>query len=124
MPGLRAMPRNTSAASAICGTHFGLTNADTSITGKFAALSRLTNSILSGVDTIALSFCKPSRGPTSTTVIRVPVRFMTWNSTSGVSACTSSPPFHGPRTTTASPGAPDRQLHLHRFEQHQHLTLQ
>ena len=28
------MPANTSAASAICGTHFGLTNADTSITGR------------------------------------------------------------------------------------------
>ena len=26
------MPANTSAASAICGTHFGLTNADTSMT--------------------------------------------------------------------------------------------
>ena len=64
------MPANTSAASAICGTHFGLTNADTSITACPAALNRLTNSILSAVETLARSFCNPSRGPTSTTVTR------------------------------------------------------
>ena len=33
VPARRVMPANTSAASAICGTHFGLTNAETSITG-------------------------------------------------------------------------------------------
>src|SRR5258708_40285139 len=63
------MAAKTSGASAICGTHFGLTNADTSITGNAAALNRLTNSILSAVETAACSFCRPSRGPTSTTVM-------------------------------------------------------
>src|SRR2546429_4610106 len=66
------MPANTCSASAICGTHFGLTNADTSMTGRFAALSLSTNAILSAVETIADSFCKPSRGPTSTTVTFMP----------------------------------------------------
>src|SRR5436190_9552756 len=70
MPRARMMPPHTSAASAICGTHFGLTNAVTSITGRCAALSRLMNSILSAVDTSARSFCSPSRGPTSTMVMR------------------------------------------------------
>ena len=50
------MPANTSAASAICGTHFGLTNADTSITGSPAALSRSTNAILSAVGHCRVSF--------------------------------------------------------------------
>jgi hypothetical protein len=61
----RVMPANTSDASAICGTHFGLTNAETSMTGSRASLSRSTNVILSGVETLACSFCSPSRGPTS-----------------------------------------------------------
>ncbi len=70
VPAAREMPANTSAASAICGTHFGLTNADTSITGRRAAVNRSTNAILSVVLTAADSFCSPSRGPTSTTVTR------------------------------------------------------
>src|ERR1700676_4984933 len=72
MPGLRVIPAKTSAASAICGTHFALTNADTSMTGRSAALRRSTNEILSAVEIEACSFCRPSRGPTSTTVIRRP----------------------------------------------------
>ena len=44
------------AASAICGTHFGLTNAETSMTGRCAALRRLTSSILSAVATGTRSF--------------------------------------------------------------------
>src|ERR1700722_5912484 len=72
MPGLRVMPAKTAAASAICGTHFALTNADTSMTGRSAALRRSTNEILSAVEIDACSFCRPSRGPTSTTVIRRP----------------------------------------------------
>ena len=70
MPGARVMPANTSAASAIWGTHLGLTNADTSMTGRCAALRRLMSSILSAVGTSARSFCRPSRGPTSTIVMR------------------------------------------------------
>ena len=65
VPGRREIPRKTSAASAICGTHFGLTNADTSIAGRPAVVKRSTNAILSVVATFAASFCSPSRGPTS-----------------------------------------------------------
>ena len=70
VPGAREMPANTSAASAICGTHFGLTNADTSIAGRRAAVNRSTNSILFAVLIVAGSFWSPSRGPTSTIVTR------------------------------------------------------
>jgi hypothetical protein len=45
------MPANTAAASPIAGTHLGLTNAETSITGSPAAASRSTKAILSGVAT-------------------------------------------------------------------------
>src|SRR5438046_573852 len=62
------MPAKASEASAICGTHFGRANAETSVTGSFAAARRLTNSILSAVETRTCSFCRPSRGPTSTMV--------------------------------------------------------
>src|SRR5262245_15118210 len=79
MPGRRVMPANTSAASAICGTHFGLTNADTSMTGRFAALNRFTNAILSAVETRDRSFCRPSRGPTSTTVMCFPAQVVIAN---------------------------------------------
>jgi hypothetical protein len=50
------MPAKTCSASASCGTHFGLTNADTSIAVWPAALSRSTNAILSAVETGATSF--------------------------------------------------------------------
>ena len=46
-PGPPRMPANTCAASAICGTHFGDTNADTSITRWPASDRRSTNAILS-----------------------------------------------------------------------------
>ena len=65
VPGRRPIPRNTSAASAICGTHFGLTNAETSMTGRPAVLKRSMKAIFSVVGTFTVSFCNPSRGPTS-----------------------------------------------------------
>src|SRR6266849_5889092 len=71
------MPAKTSAASAIWGTHFGLTNAETSMTGSLAAPRRLTNSILSAVETETCSFCRPSRGPTSTMVTFRPRKDLT-----------------------------------------------
>src|SRR3954466_6211052 len=64
------MPAKTSAASAICGTHVGLTNAETSTTGSPARERLFTKEILSAVLIAADSFCSPSRGPTSTTVTR------------------------------------------------------
>src|SRR5262245_21922536 len=68
--GARAIPANTAAASPICGTHFGDTNADTSSREWPAADRRSTNAILAAVGTTACSFCSPSRGPTSTTLTR------------------------------------------------------
>ena len=55
----------TSAASAICGTHFGDTNDVASIAGRPASVSMSISATLTSVGTIAFSFCKPSRGPTS-----------------------------------------------------------
>src|SRR4029079_7780608 len=65
-PSRRSMPANTSAASAICGTHRGLTKAETSIVECPAAASALTNAIFTVVGTCVASFCSPSRGPHST----------------------------------------------------------
>src|SRR4249919_3957965 len=60
------MPAKTSAASASCGTHFGLTKLVASMLCRPAADRRSINAILSAVAMIAFSFCRPSRGPTST----------------------------------------------------------
>src|SRR5688572_14936662 len=60
------MPANTSAASASCDTHFGLTKLVASIVRRPVADSRSISSIFAAVGTIAFSFCSPSRGPTST----------------------------------------------------------
>jgi hypothetical protein len=64
------MPANTSPVSAICGTRAGCTNAPTSMTGRPAAASASTNATFAAVSTRAASFCRPSRGPTSTTRTR------------------------------------------------------
>ena len=61
----RWMPAITSALSAICGTHLGLTKLVTSISFRPAACRRCTNSILTAEGTGCFSFCRPSRGPTS-----------------------------------------------------------
>jgi hypothetical protein len=61
-------PAITAAASAICGTHFGLTKLVTSMWRRPACCSWRTSSILSAVATACASFCKPSRGPTSSKV--------------------------------------------------------
>ena len=52
-------------ASAICGTHFGLTKLVTSIFENPHSLRRFTKVILSVVAICVFSFCKPSRGPIS-----------------------------------------------------------
>jgi hypothetical protein len=61
----------TSALSAICGTHFGDTNAVASTTGRPAAESRSISSTLTAVAIETFSFCSPSRGPTSTSLTRL-----------------------------------------------------
>src|SRR5690606_18084555 len=65
---MRAM---TSAASAICGTHLGDTNEVASTLGNPAAVRRSTSSTLMSVEMISFSFCRPSRGETSTILTRV-----------------------------------------------------
>jgi hypothetical protein len=65
MESLREMPANTWEASAICGIHLGLTNAETSMTGRPDTDNLSTKPILSAVGIAADSFWSPSRGPTS-----------------------------------------------------------
>src|SRR5450830_357563 len=60
------MPCMTSLEVAICGTHLGDTNEAASTLMKPAAVSLLTSSILTSAEMVSFSFCKPSRGPTST----------------------------------------------------------
>src|SRR5688500_12560572 len=60
------MPANTSAASASCGTHFGLTKLVASMVRRPVAVSRSISSIFAAAGTSVFSFWRPSRGPTST----------------------------------------------------------
>src|SRR6476661_7353948 len=60
------MPAMTSVEVAICGTHFGDTKDAASMLGKPAAVSLSTSAILTAAGMVSFSFCKPSRGPTST----------------------------------------------------------
>src|SRR5471032_3477284 len=66
VPARRAMPAMTSALVAICGTHFGDTNDAASMLAKPALVRRSTSSIFTSAGTLSFSFCRPSRGPTST----------------------------------------------------------
>src|SRR5258706_9196431 len=65
-PGRRRMRSSTSVWSAICGTHLGETKAVASTAGSPASARRSINSTLIAVGTSPGSFCRPSRGPTST----------------------------------------------------------
>ena len=56
----------TSALSPIWGTHFGDTKLVVSTTGKPASANRSIKLTFVSVGTMAFSFCRPSRGPTST----------------------------------------------------------
>src|SRR5438132_11005119 len=60
------MPAMTCALSAICGTHLGETKLVTSISVRPASCSMCTSWIFTSAGTICFSFCRPSRGPTST----------------------------------------------------------
>src|SRR5688572_6697333 len=60
------MRSSTSVWSAICGIHFGETNAVASTAGSPASARRSISSTLTAVGTAPRSFCSPSRGPTST----------------------------------------------------------
>ncbi len=88
------MPVMTSSASAICGTHFGLTKLVTSISRRPASCNIPTSAILAAAGTWFFSFCRPSRGPTSTILTNSGSVAMTY------SRVNSSPP-----SLTWSPGA-------------------
>src|SRR6476661_8056538 len=62
------MPAMTSAASAICGTHLGDTKLVTSSSVRPASCRRCTRPIFTSAGTWPFSFCRPSRGPTSTSL--------------------------------------------------------
>ncbi len=78
----------------------------------------------------AASFCRPSRGPTSTSVTRDGSRGRTGRatrqapsrSTSATPGCTRLPSAQRTALTTASCGRTQRQLHLHGFEQHERFA--
>ena len=88
-PGARVMPANTSAASAICGTHFGLTNAETSMTGRSRGAQPVDERDLVGrrdrrrARSAGRRAVRPRRSVTRAGVMRTP--------RSVASACTSSP---------------------------------
>ena len=63
-------PARTSAASAICGTHLGLTIDVASTRGTPASRAARTRRTLTSVDTGSGQFWKPSRGPTSMKLTR------------------------------------------------------
>src|SRR6266516_1330286 len=60
------MPAKTCALSDICGTHFGEPKAVASTAGRPASASLSISSIFTAVGTPVASFCRPSRGATST----------------------------------------------------------
>src|SRR5215217_7809176 len=67
----------TSSAPAICGTRFGLTKLAASTRGTPAAASFSQSSARTSGESVLSSFCRPSRGPTSTISMRIrrcPVR--------------------------------------------------
>jgi DNA-binding IclR family transcriptional regulator len=66
-PGSVRAWRTTSAASAICGSNLAGTKEATSISRRPAACKAVIQRILSAVGMVALTDCRPSRGPTSLT---------------------------------------------------------
>src|SRR4051794_4533995 len=60
------MPRNTWSEPIICGIAFGDTNAPTSTVCRPAPTSASMKAMRSATPTAVFSFCRPSRGPTST----------------------------------------------------------
>src|SRR5690606_9868825 len=117
------MPANTSAASASCGTHFGLTKLVASTVRRPVVDRRSMSAILSAAGTCAASFCRPSRGPTST--------MRTW---AGMGISVLQGDEHGVGVDEiAFAGAQfghhavarglERQLHLHRLHHQQLLAL-
>src|SRR5215212_6088402 len=68
--GWRSILAITSSAPAICGTSLGLTKLAASTLATPAAASRSHSSARVSGESVSSSFCRPSRGPTSTISIR------------------------------------------------------
>jgi len=66
-PGISSARSQTCAASTNCGISFGGTKEQTSISGMPAAASASSQASFSAVGMKALTFCNPSRMPTSQT---------------------------------------------------------
>src|SRR3954467_453953 len=118
------MRSSTSVWSAICGTHFGDTNAVASTAGSPASARRSISSSLTAVASSPGSFCSPSRGPTST--------MRTWSvpdfkcSLQGYELGALDDLIAGgivDRLDHALGGRGDGVLHLHRFEDQQRLAF-
>src|SRR5665213_1764672 len=71
VPGRRRIRSNTASASRRCGTAFGCAKLDTSMTGRSRPESKSTIRTLVSVSIQRAKLCKPSRGPTSATIIVV-----------------------------------------------------
>ena len=118
------MPAKTSAASAICGTHFGDTNAETSITrvagGRQAIDER---DLVGGGDERPLRSAGRRAGRPRRSVTRRRQRSHHSSSSRLTPGCTSSPfgAVHGLDDAVARRA--DRQLHLHRFEHDQRVAV-
>jgi len=61
-----------------CGTHFGDTKLVASTTDKPAATNLCISCIFTDVGTLPFSFCRPSRGPTSTIFTKLGRSHITW----------------------------------------------
>src|SRR5438105_3441785 len=120
------MARKTSSASAICGTAVGCTNDVTSIHAKPASDSRSTKRILSGVEMDARSFCRPSRGPTSTMRTSGAMQLLYVGCAQRQQLHTAGhllADLHAQLGDDPGVGRLDHMLHFHRFQHDQWLML-
>src|SRR3954468_6421802 len=111
------MRSNTSVWSAICGTHFGDTNAVASTERSPAAASRSISSSFTAVGTSPGSFCRPSRGPTSTMRTRLFKRHQLRALEHLLAGAVVDLLHHAVRRRD------DRVLHLHCFQDQERVAL-
>src|SRR5262245_64420437 len=111
------MRSSTSVWSAICGTHFGETNAVASTAGRPASARRSISSSLAAVGTSPGSFCSPSRGPTSTR------RTLLFQRDQLRAFGNLIPGAVGNLLHHAVPWRGDRVLHLHRLQDQQGVAF-
>src|SRR5690606_29643216 len=118
------MPAMTSAASAICGTRSARTKLVTSTFRKPQPDSMSTRRILSAAGMTRVSFCRPSRGPTSYTWAKsvmpcLPGRLQRQqNGTVRHLIALTRENFGDPAVTRCG----KRKLHLHRLHHRQRLS--